>query len=184
LAVSPKTGQMACDNIPTPAEAALAASSATPVQQPAIVGRRTAGKAFEKAQVDLLDEQYGDGLLGTKEEREQARATGAGRRGGVGHADYLGPQDDGVSSLLFEMKNSNFDGMKPERVRANVLDHARQLHRYLGSPEVGEASSEFAMMFAVYNERPSDDKTLAIIETALAERGITPVWAEDFETTK
>lgn len=175
---------MACDNIPTPAENALAASSARPVQQPAIVARRIEGKAFEEAQIDVLDEEYGAGLLGTREEREQARATGAGRRGGVGHADYLGPQHDGVSSLLFEMKNSNFDSMKPGRVRANVQSHARQLHRYLGSPEVGEASSEFAMMFAVYNERPSDDEALAVIEETLAERGITPVWAEDFEATK
>ena len=94
--------------------------------------------------------------------------------------DYFGRQDDRVSSLLFEMKSSNFDRMKAERVRANVQSHARQLYRYLASPEVGEASSAFAMMFAVYNERPSSAETLTVIEDTLAERGITPVWAEDF----
>jgi hypothetical protein len=178
---------VACDNIPTPEEARQSSTSATPIAQPEVVPiteRRAAGDAFEKEQVKRFeDELVPQGLLGDKEDRAQAKATGASRRGGTGRMDYFARQDDEVSGLLFEMKNSNFDRMKPENVRANVLGHARQLHRYLSSSEVGDAATEFAMMFAVYNERPNDPAVLNVVESALAERGITPVWAEDYDDT-
>jgi hypothetical protein len=176
-----KSSLLACDNIPTPAEDAAATASARAIGQPSSINqRRIASEAFEEAQVEDLNLAFGPEMLGTEKEREQVKATGGSALGGTGRMDFFGARDDSVSSLLFEMKNSDFDAMKPERVRANTQSHARQLHRYLGSVEVGQASSAFAMMFAVYKERPSDPVTLAVIEDTLAERGITPVWAEDY----
>jgi hypothetical protein len=41
--------------------------------------------------------------------------------------DYFAREDDEESGLVFEMRKSDFDRMKPENVRANVQSHARQL---------------------------------------------------------
>jgi hypothetical protein len=73
---------VACDNIPTPHEARLTASTATPISQPT-VSRRAAGKGFEEQQVARFEDELASGLLGSREDRVQARA-GASRRGGTG----------------------------------------------------------------------------------------------------
>jgi hypothetical protein len=83
-------------------------------------------------------------------------------------------------SVLIEFKASDFNAMKTENIVANLDDHAAQLYRYLASPEVADVSTDGAMMYVVYPERPGDPDRLAIIESKLADHGITPVWAEDY----
>jgi hypothetical protein len=89
-----------------------------------------------------------------------------------GRVDVRVDETDGSVSTV-ELKATDWDGMKPDRIRPNALRHARQVWRYI-STEVETGTDVCAGV--VYQWTPSSEAVRNTVEETLNERLIQVVW--------
>ncbi len=108
--------------------------------------------------------------------RERGWRLMAGRRGRV---DLAAVTDDREKMLIIiEIKGTDWDKIRSDRVKRNVQRHIRQLLAYLdtaiGELEAGQWEGVAGAL--LYPSRPASAKSLACIEAAAAEQAITVTW--------
>lgn len=114
-------------------------------------------------------------LVGVEE--EPLFETPAGRLGNKGRVDICidDPEKDYV--VVVEIKASDWDKMKPHRVRPNALSHVRQIWRYIEafvSPRAVHAG-------LVYPNSPTTPGRKEEIESILDENSIAAVWRDEYD---
>jgi hypothetical protein len=83
--------------------------------------------------------------------------------------------DDLVS--IVEIKNTDWDEIKPENIRRNVKRHARQLWEYIEFQTDSEARSVSPGI--IYPKIPTDHEKLKLIEAILEGECIQVVWENE-----
>ena len=76
---------------------------------------------------------------------------------------------------VIEIKRTDWDRMKPHRVRPNVQRHARQVWRYI-EPFLDDEDPRDACPGIIYEHVPTVPGRVEEIETVLNERAIQVVW--------
>lgn len=133
--------------------------------------RRAAELTVEMRDVVLPEGQHG---------HAEARATGAGRHR-AGRIDWFAQVEGSRAALVGEIKRTDWDAMRPDRVVPNARRHGRQLWRYLDSPEVAAVGQEWVQLFVEYPRWPETPGRGRIIEDVLADFGVTVAWVRDDE---
>ena len=95
-----------------------------------------------------------------------------GRRGRV---DIRLIDIDSSFTVVVELKASNWDKMKPHRIRPNALRHVRQLWRYIEA----ELSPQDVIPAIVYPEVPQTPGRKEEIEHIMDEHWIQVVWRDN-----
>jgi hypothetical protein len=87
------------------------------------------------------------------------------------------------SSIVIEIKGTDWRRIPPPRVRRNVLRHLNQLQRYLDTAidELEAAQWDSVAGALLYPSRPIEGESLHVIEDAAAEQAIMVVWYEDVD---
>jgi hypothetical protein len=146
---------------------------------PPAVARMLEGTAYGRRRATALTEELREVVLPEGQERHaEARASGAGRRR-AGRIDWLGEIEGTRAALVCEIKNTDWDAMAPHRVAPNARRHARQLWRYLDTPEVSAIGEEFVQLFVEYPAWPRTPGRGEEVERVLNDNGITVVWVEE-----
>ena len=78
--------------------------------------------------------------------------------------------------VIVELKATNWDKMKENRVRANANRHANQIWRYINA----QLDYSEVIPSIVYPAPPKTPGRLEVIETILNERGIQVVWRDEY----
>ena len=76
--------------------------------------------------------------------------------------------------VLVEIKATDWDAMRPHRVRPNALRHARQLWRYIEA----HLTPEDVVAALVYPVAPEDESRRREVESILGDRLIQVVWRD------
>lgn len=79
-------------------------------------------------------------------------------------------------TVVVEIKSTNWDVMKPYRVRPNTLRHARQIWRYIEA----ELKSQPVLPAIVYSRPPKSLERKALVEALLNDCLIQVVWREEY----
>jgi hypothetical protein len=119
-----------------------------------------------------------------------ANATGFRERGwrltagGRGRVDLAVVTDDREKMLIIiEIKGTDWDKIRPDRVKRNVQRHIRQLLAYLdtaiGELEAGQWEGIAGAL--LYPSRPTSAESLACIEAAAAEQAIMVTWYDEVD---
>lgn len=107
---------------------------------------------------------------------EQAKFEAAtaykGRRGRI---DIKLVDEDEGHTIVVEIKATNWDKMKPYRVRPNALRHVRQLWRYIEA----ELEEGDVLPAIIYPRTPKTPGRKDEIEEILQEMGIQVVWRDE-----
>jgi hypothetical protein len=147
---------------------------------PARVERLRAGQRYGNQRATALTRELLEVVLPQGLTRHaEARASGAGRRGGIGRIDWLGEIEGSRAALVGEIKNSDWDAMRRHRVVPNARRHGRQLWRYLEAPEVGQIGQAWVQLFVEYPHRPNTPGRAQLIEEVLADYGVTVAWVDE-----
>ena len=86
--------------------------------------------------------------------------------------------DDGEEWVsIVEIKRSDWDRMRPDRVRPNALRHARQTWLYI-EPFL-EHSGGYVCPGILYEKLPTTPGRVAEVESILHERGLQVVWQNE-----
>ncbi|HEV2815000.1 MAG TPA: hypothetical protein VGW10_17215 [Solirubrobacteraceae bacterium] len=145
---------------------------------PPAVARMLASTAYGKERAAALTDELREVVLPPgQHSHAEVRATGAGRRR-AGRIDWFGEIEGTRAALVCEIKNSDWDAMAPHRVVPNARRHARQLWRYLDSPEVEAVGEEFIQLFVEYPRQPRTPGRCEEVERVLNDFGITVVWVD------
>ncbi|GAF92102.1 unnamed protein product [marine sediment metagenome] len=129
------------------------------------------GKEFEtreKSEWLTLDDGY-QALF------EKTIPTAPGRRGRI---DVLIQEKNG-SLTIIEIKSTNWDKIKPYRIRQNVLRHIRQVLSYL--TYFHEKGIDVCLAIC-YPCAPSSKKTRLAIEQLFESKWVQVVWTNERET--
>lgn len=78
-------------------------------------------------------------------------------------------------TIVVEIKATDWDAMKPYRVRPNVMRHARQLWRYIEAT----LQDQSALPAIIYPQSPRTVGRREEVETLLNEQLIQVVWRDD-----
>ena len=103
---------------------------------------------------------------------ERSVPTVPGRRGRI---DVLIQEKDG-SLTIIEIKSTNWDGIKPHRIRPNVLRHIRQVLGYL--TYFHEKGIDVCLAIC-YPCAPSCEKTRLAIEQLFENKWVQLVWTDE-----
>lgn len=138
--------------------------------------RLRAGRAFHIQ----VQEAFVAELVGSTAEPERFWRLGAGS-GRVDIAVVALEQER--SSIVIEIKGTDWDKIAPHRIRRNALRHLNQLQRYLDTAIDELESSQWDSVAGalLYPRRPFAEGALGIIEGAAAEQAIVVVWYEDVD---
>lgn len=119
-----------------------------------------------------------------------ANATGFRERrwrltaGGRGRVDLAVVTDDREKMLIIiEIKGTDWDKIRTDRVKRNVQRHIRQLLAYLDTA-IGELEAglwEGVGGALLYPSRPASAESLACIETTAAEQAIMVTWYDEVD---
>ncbi len=90
--------------------------------------------------------------------------------------DILLYDDEEGNAVVVEIKATDWDRMKPHRVRPNALRHARQVWRYIEAELLGERSVLPAL---VYPKTPLTPGRKEQVEEILHERLIQVIWRDE-----
>jgi hypothetical protein len=124
------------------------------------------GRAFEKWE---RDQWIGD--LNSLADFE-APTKWKGKRGRI-DIKLVDSEED--HTIIVELKASNWDKMKPHRVRPNALRHSRQIWRYIEA----ELSERSVLPAIIYPASPKLPGRKELIEEILGERLIQVVWRDE-----
>jgi DNA-binding sugar fermentation-stimulating protein len=132
------------------------------------VERLAKGRAFH----DAVQSAFLTGLANATGFRERCWRLTAGGRGRV---DLAVVTDDREKMLIIiEIKGTDWDKIRPDRVKRNVQRHIRQLLAYLdtaiGELEAGQWEGIAGAL--LYPSRPASAESVACIEAAAAEQAI------------
>ena len=92
-----------------------------------------------------------------------------------GREDIRLIDSEGGFTVLVELKASNWDKMKPHRVRPNALRQVRQIWRYIEA----ELSQQEVIPAIVYPAVPQTPGRRNEIERVMDEHGIQVVWRDN-----
>lgn len=104
----------------------------------------------------------------------EAPTSWKGKRGRVDIKLKL--EEDG-NIVIVEIKGTDWDAIKEERVKSTALRHARQIWRYIDA----NLTPLDVTPAIVYPSPPNTPGRLELIETVLNERGIQVVWREEYQ---
>jgi hypothetical protein len=93
-----------------------------------------------------------------------------------GRIDIKIDEGSGVVTLV-EIKASNWDALKPERIRATALRHARQVWRYINDFSDNQGKDVFAGI--VYENEPANPEIRRVVEQILNDRFIQVAWRKE-----
>jgi hypothetical protein len=99
-------------------------------------------------------------------------------KGKRGRIDIKLFDEDENHTVIVELKATDWDGMKPHRVRSNVLRHARQVWRYIEGELASLVESE-VIPAIVYPKSPITPGRKNMIEEILHEHWIQVVWRDE-----
>ncbi len=116
--------------------------------------------------------QWKDGINDAAE--FEASTSLAGKKGRV---DIRLRITDEGEVVIVEIKATDWDKMKPDRIRPNALRHANQIWRYIEA----HLSPEDVVPAIVYPPPPLTPTRKEQIEAILEERGIQVVWREEYQ---
>jgi PD-(D/E)XK nuclease superfamily len=139
------------------------------------VERLTAGRAFH----DRVQSAFLTDLADATGFRERGWRLAAGGRGRV---DLAVVTDDREKMLIIiEIKGTNWDKIRPDRVKRNVQRHIRQLLAYLDTAisELEAGQWEGVAGTLLYPARPASHDTLACIQAVADEQAIMVTWYEE-----
>jgi hypothetical protein len=85
-------------------------------------------------------------------------------------------EEDG-NIVIVEIKATDWNAIKEERVRSTALRHARQIWRYIDA----HLTPLDVTPAIVYPSPPKTSGRAELIETILNERGIQVVWREEYQ---
>lgn len=87
------------------------------------------------------------------------------------------------SSIVIEIKGTNWDRITTQRIRRNALRHLNQLHRYLDTAvnEMESGQWDAVSGALLYPKRPADQDKLNMLEDVAAVQAIMIVWYEDVD---
>jgi hypothetical protein len=141
------------------------------------VERLAKGRAFH----DAVQSAFLTGLANATGFRERCWRLTAGGRGRV---DLAVVTDDREKMLIIiEIKGTDWDKIRPDRVKRNVQRHIRQLLAYLdtaiGELEAGQWEGIAGAL--LYPSRPTSAESLACIEAAAAEQAIMVTWYDEVD---
>ena len=103
----------------------------------------------------------------------EAPASWKGKRGRIDIKLHL--EDDG-NVVIVEIKATDWDKIRADRVRITALRHARQMWRYIDA----NLSPLDVTPAIVYPPSPKTPGRRELLETILNERGIQVVWREEY----
>lgn len=124
------------------------------------------GREFEKWEREQWKE--GSNSAAKFERRTQWK----GRRGRI---DIFLDDLEDQHTVIVEIKATDWDSMKPYRVRPNALRHARQIWRYIES----ELENQPVLPALVYPKSPRSVVRKREIEKILNDRLIQVVWRDE-----
>jgi len=130
--------------------------------------RMSRGRKFEKWE----KAHYLDGVKETP--LFETPANWKGKRGRVDIRIDI-PENNQV--VVIEIKASDWDKMKPHRVRPNALRHVRQVWRYIEA----YVSPREVIPALVYPSTPKTPGRKEEIEAILDEHSIAAVWRDEYE---
>src|SRR6516164_5823695 len=143
----------------------------------ATVGRLATGRAFH----DRVQSAFLTGLTGATGFKERSWQLAAGGRGRV---DLAVVTDDREKMLVvIEIKGTDWDKIRADRVKRNVQRHIRQLLAYLetaiGELEAGQWEGVAGAL--LYPSRPASPEARACIQAAADEQAIMVTWYEEVD---
>jgi hypothetical protein len=141
------------------------------------VARLAKGRAFH----DTVQSAFLTDLANATGFRERAWRLTAGGRGRV---DLAVVTDDREKMLIIiEIKGTDWDNIRADRVKRNVQRHIRQLLGYLdaaiGELEAGQWEGVAGAL--LYPSRPASAESLACIEAAAADQAIMVTWYDEVD---
>jgi len=139
------------------------------------VERLTKGRAFH----DTVQAAFLTELMGATGFRERGWRLTAGGRGRV---DLAVVTDDREKMLIIiEIKGTDWDNIRADRIKRNVQRHIRQLMAYLdtaiGELEAGQWEGVAGAL--LYPSRPASAESLACIEAVTGEQAIMVTWYDE-----
>lgn len=132
------------------------------------LGRVSRGRAFERWERSQWSGEPGE------EVRFEAPTQWKGKPGRV---DIRLVDTKAGYSVVVEIKATDWDAMKPHRVRPNALRHARQIWRYIKAA----LQDRDVVPALVYPPPPKTPGRKEQVEAILYEQSIQAVWREELE---
>ena len=125
------------------------------------------GKEFHRSvQLDWLKTAEGEIT------REKSITKPNWRRGRIDiHVDA----DDGHVAVV-EIKNSDWDAMKPTAVRRNVRRYSRQIFKYVDAELSEDVTVSIGIIFP---KRPSSTERMELVEELFWDEGVPVVWEDE-----
>ena len=141
----------------------------------AAVGRLATGRAFHAT----VQSAFLTGLTDASGFKERSWRLAAGGRGRVDLAVVTDDRDKML--IIIEIKGTDWDKIRADRVRRNVQRHIRQLLAYLDTAisELEAGQWEGVAGALLYPSRPASPETLAYIQAAADEQAIMVTWYEE-----
>ena len=142
---------------------------------PAAVDRLATGRAFH----NTAQSAFLTGLTGATGVRERGWRLASGSRGRV---DLAVVTDDREKMLIvIEIKGTDWDKIRADRVKRNVQRHIRQLLAYLDTAisELEAGQWEGVAGALLYPSRPASPETLACIQAAADEQAVMVTWYDE-----
>jgi hypothetical protein len=139
------------------------------------IERLAAGRIFH----DTVQSAFLAGLVGATGFRERRWHLSAGRHGRV---DLAVVTDDHEMMLtVIEIKGTDWDKIRPDRVTRNLRAHLRQLQAYLDTAIDELQAGRWAAVAGalLYPARPENADRLAAIEAIAADQSIMLSWYQD-----
>ena len=137
------------------------------------VARLQAGTAFHRT----VQSQFVAGLVGAEAAAERTVRLLNGRTGRI---DLLVlPVGDERMAVVVELKNTDWDNLRPQRIRPNVRAHVRQLQGYLDKvvSQFGDPDGwDSAAGVLVYPRRPADPQVADLITHIVQGQSLMLVW--------
>jgi hypothetical protein len=136
------------------------------------VERLARGRAFH----DAVQSAFLTDLTGATGFKERGWRLTAGGRGRVDLAVVTDDRDKML--IIIEIKGTDWDNIRTDRVKRNVQRHIRQLLAYLDTAiaELETGQWEGVAGALLYPSRPASADSLACIEAATAEQAIMLTW--------
>ena len=131
------------------------------VEEPAVLRK---GKEFEQTEKGEWNR------AGRKPELEKGVTDLKGKKGRI---DIYMPQSEDGLVCVAEVKATDWDEIPLERIRPNVLRHARQIWRYIEA-ELGSGTDVSPGL--VYPREPQNTQTKLLVEELLNQRFVQCVW--------
>jgi len=97
--------------------------------------------------------------------------------GKKGRVDIRLKMNDDGAVVIVEIKATDWDRIKPNRIRPNALRHAAQIWRYIEA----HLAPEDVIPAIVYPRSPKNVGRKAEVEAILDERGIQVIWRDEYK---